>query len=47
MEALTKEYTLLFNTLTDLDAALRQLRLKIEQAQRQAEELILERTNAE
>ena len=42
MNTLTKEYTLLFNTITDAEEALRQLSLTLMEAQRQAEELFLE-----
>ena len=42
MNTLTKEYTLLFNTITDAEEALRQLSLTLMEAQRRAEELFLE-----
>ena len=42
MNTLTKEYTLLFNTITAAEEALRQLSLMLMEAQRRAEELFLE-----
>ena len=39
MNTLTKEYTLLFNTITDAEEALRQLSLTLMEAQRRAEAL--------
>lgn len=42
MTAISKEYLLLFNTLTDAERALSQLREALIEAQRQAEELFLE-----
>ena len=41
MTLLSKEYLLLFNTLTDTERALSQLRESLQEAQRQAEELVL------
>ncbi|WP_300415228.1 hypothetical protein [uncultured Oscillibacter sp.] len=43
MTLLSKEYLLLFNTLTDTERALSQLRESLQEAQRQAEELVLEK----
>lgn len=42
MTALSKEYLLLFNAVTDTERALSQLREALLEAQRQAEELFLE-----
>ena len=42
MTALSKEYLLLFNAVTDTERALSQLREALLDAQRQAEELFLE-----
>ena len=42
MNTLTKEYTLLFNAITDAEEALRQLSLTLMEAQRRAEELFLD-----
>lgn len=42
MTALSKEYLLLFNAVTDAERALSQLREALLDAQRQAEELFLE-----
>ena len=42
MTALSKEYLLLFNAVTDSERALSQLRETLLDAQRQAEELFLE-----
>lgn len=47
MTAISKEYLLLFNTLTDTERALSQLRESLLEAQRQAEELFLEKDPAE
>lgn len=46
METLTKEYLLLFNTLTDAEESLRQLREVLQNAQRQAETLFMDRSEA-
>lgn len=46
METLTKEYLLLFNTLTDAEESLRQLREVMQNAQRQAEALFMDRSEA-
>ena len=43
MQTITKEYTLLFNALTDTEEALRQLRQRLISIQQQAEELFLAR----
>ena len=45
MKDITKEYLLLFNTITDTEEALRQLRAKLMAAQQQAELLFLEETD--
>ncbi len=42
MTAISKEYLLLFNTVTDTERALAQLREALLEAQRQAEDLFLE-----
>lgn len=47
MPFLTDEYLLLFNTLTAAEEALAQLRASLMDAQRQAEELYLQRTEVE
>ena len=44
MTALSKEYLLLFNAVTDTERALSQLREALLESQRQAEELFLEET---
>ena len=46
MKTISKEYLLLFNALTDAEEALRHLREKLMEIQRQAEELYLEETDA-
>jgi len=46
MEEITKEYLLLFNTITDAEQTLRQLHAKLVAAQQQAEALFLEKTDA-
>ena len=43
MQTITQEYLLLFNAITDAEEVLYQLRVKLIEAQRQAEELFLER----
>ena len=43
MEPITKEYLLLFNTLTNMEQTLETLRRELMEAQRRAEELYLER----
>ena len=43
MEPITKEYLLLFNTITNMESALETLRLELIDVQRRAEELYLER----
>ena len=43
MEPITKEYLLLFNTITNIEQALETLRRELMEAQRRAEELYLER----
>ena len=43
MKEITKEYLLLFNTITDAMESLERLRRELEEAQRRAEELYLER----
>ena len=47
MPFLTEEYLLLFNTLTAAEEALAQLRSSLMEAQQQAEELYLQRAEAE
>ena len=47
MQNITKEYTLLFNALTDAEEALRQLSEQLISIQQQAEELFLERSDNE
>lgn len=47
MQNITKEYTLLFNALTDAEEALRQLSEQLVSIQQQAEELFLERSDNE
>lgn len=42
MTAISKEYLLLFNTVTDTEKALAQIRETLLEAQREAEELFLE-----
>jgi len=42
MKDITKEYSLLFNTITDTEEALRLLQRKLVAAQRQAEAMFLE-----
>ena len=43
MEPITKEYLLLFNTITNMERTLETLRLELIDVQRRAEELYLER----
>lgn len=43
MEPITKEYLLLFNTITNMEQTLETLRRELMEAQRRAEELYLER----
>ena len=45
MKEISKEYLLLFNTITDVEECLRQLRAKLVAAQQQAESLFLEETD--
>lgn len=45
MKDITKEYLLLFNTITDAEETLRQLRARLVAAQQQAELLFLEETD--
>jgi len=45
MKDITKEYLLLFNTITDTEETLRQLRDRLVAAQQQAELLFLEETD--
>lgn len=47
MSALSKEYLLLFNIVTDTERSLAQLRETLMEAQRQAEELFLEEPGEE
>ena len=47
MPFLTEEHLLLFNTLTAAEEALAQLRASLMEAQRQAEELYLRRTESD
>jgi len=42
MQSITKEYLLLFNAITNAEESLSQLRSRLIEAQRQAEELFLE-----
>lgn len=42
MKSISKEYLLLFNTISDVEKALRQLQEVLIAAQRQAEDLFLE-----
>lgn len=42
MKTVTKEYALLFNTITDMEKALQALRQELILVQQQAEELFLE-----
>lgn len=44
MNEISKEYLLLFNTITDIQESLRILQDRLIQAQQQAESLFLERT---
>ena len=46
MKDITKEYLLLFNTITDTEETLRQLRSRLIVAQQQAEALFLEETDS-
>ena len=46
MTAISKEYLLLFNTITDTEQTLSHLRKTLLEAQRQAEELFLEENPA-
>lgn len=41
MDAIRKEYTLLFNAITDAEAVLEQLRIRLIAVQQEAEELFL------
>lgn len=43
MEPISKEYLLLFNTITSMERTLERLRLELIDVQRRAEELYLER----
>lgn len=43
MEPISKEYLLLFNTITNMERTLETLRLELIDVQRRAEELYLER----
>lgn len=43
MQNITKEYLLLFNTITDISEELRRLQNRLIQAQEQAEELYIQR----
>ena len=45
MKDITKEYLLLFNTITDAEETLRQLQARLVAAQQQAELLFLEETD--
>ena len=47
MKSITREYLLLFNTLTDTEEALCQLRQRLISVQQQAEELFLEESSSE
>ena len=47
MNPISKEYLLLFNTITRAEESLSQLREELMSAQRQAEELYLERSGPE
>ena len=46
MEELTKEYLLLFNTITRAEKTLEDLRMRLMDAQRTAEDLYIERKEA-
>lgn len=45
MQTIAKEYLLLFNALTDAEEALRQLETRLIEAQQQAEELFLDKSD--
>lgn len=45
MQTISKEYILLFNALTDAEEALRQLESRLIEAQQQAEELFLDKSD--
>lgn len=45
MQTITREYLLLFNTLTDAEETLHTLEARLMEAQRRAEELFLEHTD--
>ena len=45
MQSISKEYLLLFNAISDAADSLAQLRASLMEAQRQAEELFLQRTD--
>ena len=47
MDTIRKEYTLLFNAITDAETALEQLRQQLMAAQQQAEELFLAANEAQ
>lgn len=47
MQSITKEYLLLFNTVIDVEESLTQLRSRLIEVQRQAEELFLEANDIE
>lgn len=47
MTAISKEYLLLFNAVTDTERALSRLRETLLEAQRQAEELFMEESGAD
>lgn len=47
MQTITKEYLLLFNTLTEAEETLHRLEARLMEAQRQAEELFLEGTDSD
>lgn len=47
MDAIRKEYTLLFNAITDAENTLEQLRARLIAAQQQAEELFLSAEDSE
>ena len=47
MQNVPKEYSLLFNAITDTEESLRQLRAQLMAIQQEAEELFLERSDHE
>ncbi len=47
MQKVSREYLLLFNTITDTEESLRQLRARLIDAQRQAEELYIQQADTD